>query len=58
MHKDLASVESLGAVSLDDDAEAAAFAASVIRDIKAGAHGRYDGCTFKASAALKRPLSR
>jgi hypothetical protein len=46
MHKDLASVESFGAVSLDDDAEAAAFAASVIRDMKIGADGRYDGWTM------------
>jgi hypothetical protein len=46
MHKDLASVESLGAVSLADDTEAAAFAASVIKDIKTGADGRYDGWTM------------
>jgi hypothetical protein len=39
-------VEGLGAVALADDTEAAAFAARVIRDIKTGAHGRYDGWTM------------
>jgi hypothetical protein len=36
-------VEGLGTISLADDTEAAAFASQVIRDIKRGADGRYDG---------------
>jgi hypothetical protein len=46
MHKDSASVERLGAVILPNDAEAGVFAVRVIRDIKTGAHGRYDGWTM------------
>jgi hypothetical protein len=46
MHKDSASVEGLGAIILANDAEALAFATQVIRDIKTGAHGRYDGWTM------------
>jgi hypothetical protein len=46
MHKDSASVEGLGAITLANDAEAATFAAQVIRDIKAGAYGGYDGWTM------------
>jgi len=47
MHKgDVASAERLGAIALFNDTEAAAFAARVIRDIKTGTHGRYDGWTM------------
>jgi hypothetical protein len=47
IHKgDSTPVEGLGTVSLASDIEAATFAAQVIRDIKTGAHGRYDGWTM------------
>jgi hypothetical protein len=46
MHKDSASAEELGAIVLENDSEATAFAVRVIRDIKNGAPGNHDGWTM------------
>jgi hypothetical protein len=46
MHNDSNVVEGVAPVSLADDTAAKAFAARVIRDIKVGSPGRYDGWTM------------